>query len=59
MIRLFVPLLLIAFLLPTFTLGCNKNEIAENENNMMSKGTIPAIDAAAPANTETATFALG
>ena len=34
-------------------------QTAEGEDIMALKGTIPPIDAAAPTQTETATFALG
>ena len=55
-VRVLISLLLTAVLLPAFLFGCNS---AERENGMVSKATIPAIDASAPTETETATFALG
>jgi hypothetical protein len=40
--------------------GCNTNEVNNGENNMTTTAPrIPLIDVIAPANTETATFALG
>jgi len=40
-------------------LACTPLQSAKKEDMMNLKGTIPLIDAAAPAQTETATFALG
>ena len=39
--------------------ACTPWQAAEREDLMALKGTIPPIDAAAPAHTETATFSLG
>ena len=57
--RLLVSLLPVALVLPSFLLGCNSTERVEEEYSMVQTTTIPLIDAAVPANTETATFALG
>ena len=57
--RLLVSLLLVALVLPSFLLGCNSTKSVEEEYSMAQTTTIPLIDAAVPANTETATFALG
>ncbi|MFC1862068.1 hypothetical protein ACFLT4_02010 [Chloroflexota bacterium] len=51
-------LILVAFVLPPFLLGCN-NKNDERENRVVPKATVPPIDAPAPTSTETATFALG
>ncbi len=58
-IKLLMSLLLIAFLSPSLILGCSNTEIAEKGNSVVPKATILPIDASAPTNTETATFALG
>ena len=41
--------------------SCNRedNQVAPKNSTRLSEATIPAIDAAAPIETETATFALG
>jgi hypothetical protein len=41
--------------------GCNRenNQVDPKNGTRVSEATIPAIDAAAPTETETATFALG
>jgi hypothetical protein len=48
-----VPLALVIFA------ACTPQQIAERGDVMALKGTIPPIDAAVPAQTETATFSLG
>jgi hypothetical protein len=53
-----VPLLLVAFVLPIFLFGCNDRNTAK-ENSAVPKATIPTIDTSAPTETETATFAFG
>ena len=58
-VRVLMSLLLIAFLLPAFLLGCNSTENTEREASVVPNATIPTIDASAPTETETATFALG
>lgn len=58
-IRLLMSLLLIALILPTLVIGCSNTKIAEKENSVIQKAAIPPIDASAPIETETATFALG
>ena len=59
MVRVIISVLVVAILLPAFLLGCNNTDNAEGENSMMPKATMPSIDALAPTETETATFALG
>jgi len=54
-----MSLAMVAFVLPTFILGCNNAEIAESDNSVVLKAAIPPIDASTPTKTETATFALG
>ena len=39
--------------------ACTQGQTAEGEDIMALKGTIPPMGAAAPTQTETATFALG
>ena len=39
--------------------ACTPPQAAERGDAMALKGTIPSIDAAVPAQTETATFSLG
>ena len=58
-IRRLMPLLLIALLSPTLVGGCRNPETTGKGNGMVLKATIPPIDASAPTETETATFALG
>jgi len=58
-IGLLMSLAMVAFVLPTFILGCNNAEIAESDNSVVLKAAIPPIDASTPTKTETATFALG
>jgi len=52
-----IALILIALLLPASLTSCKNN--IEREDVMIQNTTIPLIDANAPAETETATFALG
>lgn len=58
-IRLLMSLLMIAIVLPTFILGCNKTNIDREESSLVQKVMIPPIDAMEPTETQTATFALG
>lgn len=58
-VRLLMSLLMIAIVLPTFILGCHKTNIDGKENSLVQKVMIPPIDATAPTETQTATFALG
>ena len=58
-IRVLISMLLIASGLPVFLLGCNNTQNTERDNSMAPQNTMPSIDASAPVNTETATFALG
>ena len=57
--RIIMLILLTASILPVFLFGCNSTKNAEKEINVIPKAPIPPIDAFVPANTETATFALG
>jgi len=50
---------LAAILTVGFIIGYAVWQNSEEGNAMNLKGTIPPIDATAPANTETATFSLG
>ena len=58
-IRLLMSLLMICMALPTLILGCNKTNSDGKENSVVLKANIPPIDTAAPAEAQTATFALG
>jgi len=52
-----IALVLISLLLPASLISCKNN--IEREDAMIQNTTIPLIDANAPTETETATFALG
>ena len=58
-VRALMSLLLVAFLLPASLSGCTYDKDNQEEEDMISSGGIPPIDASVPANIETATFALG
>jgi uncharacterized membrane protein YciS (DUF1049 family) len=57
--RFLVFLLLVALVMVSFSLGCNSAKRVGEEYSMVQTTAIPLIDAAVPANMETATFALG
>ncbi len=56
---LFVGIVAAGFFLPGYFYHEKKGEAMYKEKNERSSNMIPSIDAAAPAKTETATFALG
>ena len=58
-IGLVASLLLISILLPALATGCSTTKIVEKGNIMVPTTKVPPLDASAPPNIETATFALG
>ncbi|MFC2020470.1 hypothetical protein ACFLU1_01565 [Chloroflexota bacterium] len=58
-IRILMLMVLTASILPFFLFGCKNTGNTEREHNVIPKASIPPIDTSVPANTETATFALG
>jgi hypothetical protein len=56
---LLMSLLLVAFVSPAILMGCSNKKIAEKDRGIGPKAVIPALDASVPAETATATFALG
>jgi hypothetical protein len=57
--RVLVFVVLLAFLLPVFLSGCDRAQDTEEGEKVVVPIAIPPIDELAPAETETATFALG
>ena len=57
--RVLVSVVLLAFLLPVFLLGCDRAQDAEEGEKVVVPIAISPIDELAPAETETTTFSLG
>ena len=57
--RVSLSLIIVLLFVPILLLGFSKTENSCEEVNTLPKVKIPAIDAAMPAEIETATFALG
>ena len=57
--KIFLVVLIVSLSVPFFVIGCGENNTLKPEITVPQNRELPRIDASAPEEIETATFALG